>query len=364
MPPHAYRPEALAWQVFRGSAAVRRDLLTAHQLRSSAWVRLRHDVYADARLARDHALACRAVALQLPAGSAIAGPSAAFLHGVAHAAKFTDDVHVVVPAGAGLRSQRGLRVHTAGSPQGFVPASVTMKSGAGQGGEQCLRAGHGTSGALHRRAGTHQPRDGDGATMTRADPWPATADLTSVSAAARAGSPLLPRTDPTAAAWESAVWLEPLRSVAIVDSLLGRGLTTAVALAEVAAAYAHRPGARRARWVFGLADAGAQSPPESQLRVRLVLAGIPRPVTQHPVRVPGGPVLHPDLAWPEYRVAVEYDGLWHAGREHLHRGRQRLNQLVGAGWLVLHVTSQRLYRDFPAVAREVRAALVSRGWRR
>lgn len=359
MPPHAYRPDALAWQVFRGSAAVRRELLTTHQLRSSAWVRLRHDVYADARLARDHALACRAVALQLPAGSAFAGPSAAFLHGIAHAAEFTDDVHVVVPAGAGLRSQRGLRVHTVGSPQGSIPARVTVQPGAGQGGDQCLRPGHGTSGALHRRAGTHQRRDGGGATMTRADPWPATADLLSASAAAPAGSPLLPRTDPTGAAWESAVWLEPLRSVAIVDSLLGRGLTTATALAEVAAAYVHRPGARRAQWVFGLADADAQSPPGSQLRVRLVLADFPRPVTRHPVHVPGGLVLHPELAWPQYRVAVEYDG-----REYPHRDRLRLDQLVGAGWLVLHVTSQRLYRDFPTVAREIRAALASRGWRR
>ncbi|WP_416902154.1 endonuclease domain-containing protein [Micromonospora echinospora] len=114
--------------------------------------------------------------------------------------------------------------------------------------------------------------------------------------------------------------------------------------------------------VFGLADAGAQSPPESHLRVRLVLAGLPRPVTQHPVRVPSGLVLHPDLAWPEFKVAVEYDGRWHADPEQLHRDRRRLNQLVGAGWLVLHVTGRRLRHDFAALLREIRAALASRGW--
>ncbi|GAA2193149.1 endonuclease domain-containing protein [Micromonospora lupini] len=174
----------------------------------------------------------------------------------------------------------------------------------------------------------------------------------------------IPRSDPGRAAWETAVWLDPIRAVAIVDSLLGRGLTDRDELAGIAARNANMPGGRRAQWVFDLADAGAQSPPESQLRVRLVLGGLPRPSVQHPVRLPNGVVLHPDLAWPEFRVAVEYDGQWHADADQLHRDRRRLNLLVGAGWLVLHVTSRRLHAEFPAVLREVRAALVARGWRR
>ncbi|MFE9916152.1 endonuclease domain-containing protein [Micromonospora sp. NPDC005553] len=173
----------------------------------------------------------------------------------------------------------------------------------------------------------------------------------------------IPRSDPGRAAWETAVWLDPIRAVAIVDSLLGQGLADRDTLSTMAARNADRPGGRRARWVFDLADGGAESPPESQLRVRLVLGGLPRPAVQHPVRLPTGVVLHPDLAWPQYRVAVEYDGEWHSGVEQLHRDRQRLNQLVGAGWLVLHVTSRRLHGEFPAVLREVREALVSRGWR-
>ncbi|MBM0279398.1 DUF559 domain-containing protein [Micromonospora sp. STR1s_6] len=173
-----------------------------------------------------------------------------------------------------------------------------------------------------------------------------------------------PPIDPGQAAWETAVWLDPVRAVAIVDSLLGQGLTDRDVLATVAASNADRPGGRRARWVFDLADGGAESPPESHLRVRLVLGGLPRPVVQHPVRLPNGVVLHPDLAWPEFRVAVEYDGQWHSDPEQLHRDRRRLNMLIGAGWLVLHVTSRRLHREFPAVLREVRDALVSRGWRR
>ncbi|WP_244298665.1 endonuclease domain-containing protein [Micromonospora cremea] len=177
------------------------------------------------------------------------------------------------------------------------------------------------------------------------------------------GGPI-PRSDPGRAAWETAVWLDPVRAIAIVDALLRQGVTDRDTLADVAARNADRPGGRRARWLFDLADGGAESPPESHLRVRLVLGGLPRPVVQHPVRLPNGVVLHPDLAWPEYRVAVEYDGHWHADADQLHRDRQRLNLLVGAGWLVLHVTSRRLHAEFPAVLREVRAALVNRGWRR
>ncbi|MFI6232217.1 endonuclease domain-containing protein [Micromonospora sp. NPDC050784] len=173
----------------------------------------------------------------------------------------------------------------------------------------------------------------------------------------------IPRSDPGRAAWETAVWLDPIRAVAIVDSLLGQGLADRDTLAVMAARNADRPGGRRARWVFDLADGGAESPPESHLRVRLVLGGLPRPAVHHPVRLPTGIVLHPDLAWPRYRVAVEYDGKWHSDAEQLHRDRRRLNQLVAAGWLVLHVTRRRLHGEFPAVLREVRDALVSRGWR-
>ncbi|MET8201261.1 endonuclease domain-containing protein [Micromonospora taraxaci] len=175
---------------------------------------------------------------------------------------------------------------------------------------------------------------------------------------------LIPRSDPERAAWETAVWLDPLRAIAIVDSLLAQGLTDRDALAAMADRNVDRPGGRRARWLFDLADGGAQSPPESHLRVRFILGGLPRPVVQHPIRLPSGVVLHPDLAWPEYRVAVEYDGQWHSDADQLHRDRRRLNLLVGAGWLVLHVTSRRLHGEFPAVLSEIRAALASRGWRR
>ncbi|WP_320067834.1 hypothetical protein [Micromonospora sp. RTGN7] len=337
MPRRPDRPSALAWQVFRASEAIRAGLVTAHRLHSSAWVNLRRDIYADSRLDSDHVLACRAASLQLPPGAMIAGPSAALLHGVEHAAELSDDVHVASPRTAGLRSQRGLRVHlTDRLPASQCPAPIPLPS------------------------------------ISRAEPWPrdATGQPGGLALAETAPVPVavaawaLPRTDPTTAAWETAVWLEPLRAVGIIDSLLRKELTTRDALTAIGVRNAERPGGRRARWVFDLADPGAQSPPESELRVRLVLAGLPRPLAQHPIRLASGIVEHLDLTWPTFRVAVEHDGRRQADIEQLHRDRQRFEQLVGAGWLVLHVTSQRLRHDFPAFAREVHAALASRGWRR
>jgi hypothetical protein len=291
------RPPSLEFHVFRGSDAVRARLLTAEQLHSRSWQHVRYDVYGDRRLERDHALACRAAITGLPPRATIAGPSAAFLWGVDHAAGPDDDVHLIAPPDARISPRRGVRVHAV--------------------------------------------RLGDG---ERVD-----------------GAP--PRTTPLRTAWDVAGWLAPLAAVPIIDSLLAAQLVSTIELADMVVALAGKRGSRRAASAFGLADARAQSMPESRLRVRFVLAGLPRPAVQLAVVVAGGVVLHPDLAWEEFRVAVEYDGVWHATADQMRRDRRRLNLLVADGWLVLHVTSDRLGRDFGGVVHEVKAALASRGWR-
>ena len=105
-----------------------------------------------------------------------------------------------------------------------------------------------------------------------------------------------------------------------------------------------------------LADARAESQPESRLRVLLTLAGLP-PVPQFVVRGVGGEFLaRTDLAYPDVRVAVEYDGAWHAGDGQFARDRDRLNRLTAAGWRVLHVTAADL-RDPDRIVTRLRALL-------
>jgi hypothetical protein len=171
------------------------------------------------------------------------------------------------------------------------------------------------------------------------------------------------RTTPARTAWDIATWDDVPSAVGMIDVMVGMGVLDATALASFCAARTGRRGSRRAQQVCALIDGRAQSPPESHLRVRLVLAGLPPPTPQFPVRLESGHVLHPDLAWPEFMVAVEYDGAWHATVDQLSLDRRRLNQLVVAGWVVLHVTTDRMRRDFAGLLNEVRDALKARGWR-
>ncbi|GHJ46389.1 hypothetical protein Cs7R123_37310 [Catellatospora sp. TT07R-123] len=282
--------------MFRGADALREGLLTLEQLRGANWQRLAYGVYADSRLDRDHGLRCHALALDLPEHAGIAGPSAAYLHGVEHAASFTDPVHLIVPAGTRLNQRKEAAVHR-------------MVLGPG---EMALQHG-------------------------------------------------LPVTTPLRTSWDIVLWLDLVPAVAVLDALLRDKRVTAEQLAELAADRVGRHGAARAAQAFALADGGAQSPQETRLRLGLIRAGLPRPELQHPVQV-GGRLLHPDLSWPRYRVAIEYDGEWHDSPDSFHLDRRRLNLLVGAGWTVLHVTSRRMRTDFAGVVAEVRAALTAADW--
>ena len=105
----------------------------------------------------------------------------------------------------------------------------------------------------------------------------------------------------------------------------------------------------RVREALALVDPRAESLPESQLRVVLHTAGLPV-VPQHVVADGERFVARLDLALVEERVAVEYDGAWHALREQLQRDRARLNELSALGWAVVHVTAADLRQPDRVVA--------------
>ena len=151
----------------------------------------------------------------------------------------------------------------------------------------------------------------------------------------------------------------PADAVAAIDVLAHKGLVLADELAAAAAALPVGRGCRQARRVAALVDARAESQPESRVRLLLVQAGL-SPVPQYTVRDGEGRfVARVDLAFPELRVAVEYDGAWHAEGAQFRRDRRRLNALVAAGWVVLHLTAGDL-REPAAVVGRVRALLTRR----
>lgn len=145
---------------------------------------------------------------------------------------------------------------------------------------------------------------------------------------------------------------EPLpEAVVLVDLLLRRDLVDRDGLRTRVALLGPGPGTRRAVQAVELADPRAESPQESRTRVLLVRAGFPV-VPQFEVRDDEGRwVARVDLALPELRIAVEYDGAWHGSGTQLGKDRRRLNRLTQAGWLVLHLTAADLHRPAEVVAR-------------
>ncbi|MFI7588008.1 endonuclease domain-containing protein [Spongisporangium articulatum] len=146
-------------------------------------------------------------------------------------------------------------------------------------------------------------------------------------------------------------------AVARLDAVAAATRLTASGLTRAANALPAGRGTRQLARAVRLVDPRAESIRESMLRVALVLAGLPPPVVQHEVRDPrGGFVARVDLAWPQWRLAVEYDGAYHDDRRQFSRDRDRLNRLREAGWEVLSFDATAL-RDLDRVVALVRAVL-------
>lgn len=117
-------------------------------------------------------------------------------------------------------------------------------------------------------------------------------------------------------------------------------------------------GKRTARAVLAIAHPLAGSPMESVLRWLIHEAGLPAPVLQHVVRDGDGRFLgEVDLAWPDQRLLVEFDGNVHRERRVFVDDVRRQNGLVLAGWTVLRFTSADVLGRPERVIALIRTAL-------
>ncbi|MGF1648239.1 MAG: endonuclease domain-containing protein [Kineosporiaceae bacterium] len=160
-------------------------------------------------------------------------------------------------------------------------------------------------------------------------------------------------------AWEVAATHRLDVAVPVLDEMLRRGIVESGPLLDFAAGQTGRPGSLRARRAIELADGGAESPPESRLRLALVRRGL-APSTQVPVRDAAGRVVaRLDLGFPDDRVGVEYDGGYHAEPGQFAKDRRRLNAVQAAGWVIVFVTAADL-ADLDAVADRILGLLTRR----
>ncbi|BBY45232.1 hypothetical protein A5765_04025 [Mycolicibacterium celeriflavum] len=137
---------------------------------------------------------------------------------------------------------------------------------------------------------------------------------------------------------------------------------------DVEAVIAAHAGARdipRLRCVLPLVDGGAESPQETVARLALIDAGLPAPQTQVQVFDEYGQfVARVDMAYEDFKVAIEYDGPQHWTDPGVRqRDIDKQFVLTGLGWLIIRVSRDLLrYRRATYVAR-VESALHSRGFR-
>lgn len=291
---------------FRGSEAVAAGQVTKGLLRGREFRRVEADTYVGARVADSPLLRVRAALVRGGPTAVATGWSACVVHGLDVASRPVP-LEIAAPDRR-LRPGPGLTVRRARVPE----EEVTEVDG--------TRA----------------------TTMLR----------TALDLAARSGP-----------AW-SAVdrVVDPLTdAVVAADALACRGGFTADDLRSAAACHGGCRRVRRVERVAALLDPRPDSPPESRARVALVLAGLPRPRVRHPVRDAHGVGRELDLAWPEFRVAVEYDGRDHALSDRRGRDIDRLDALRRAGWVVIVVTAVQVARP-RWLADRVREELLARGW--
>jgi very-short-patch-repair endonuclease len=121
----------------------------------------------------------------------------------------------------------------------------------------------------------------------------------------------------------------------------------------------NRRGVRIAEALLQWGTRGVESPQESRLRLLILDAGFPFPQTQHPIHTLSGKLLYRlDMAWPEARICLEYDG-YEAHEEQTAYDAERDHRMAERGWLTIRARKRDLLNP-RCLFDELRQAFASR----
>jgi hypothetical protein len=139
--------------------------------------------------------------------------------------------------------------------------------------------------------------------------------------------------------------------------------TSLVRLQTAVAQFTGRRGTRALRTALPLLSSRSESPPESEIRIAILHAGLPAPEVNDPIRDASGLfVAQPDLSWRRFRVALEYEGDHHRrDRTQWNEDIRRINALQLINWVAIRATSPD-YRDPAELIHKLRIALMAGGW--
>lgn len=159
--------------------------------------------------------------------------------------------------------------------------------------------------------------------------------------------------------------------VALGDAIVHEGYASVAAVGRAAQRVGGAAGAR-VREAANLVRAGVISPRETRLRLLMIFSGLAEPVIAHEV-VAAGRRRSLDTAYPEWKVAVEYDGRHHVERDlQWSEDIERHEELGEEEWKIVTVTGLQMWEP-ERVLRRIRKALgnagarlppISQEWRR
>jgi predicted transcriptional regulator of viral defense system len=175
----------------------------------------------------------------------------------------------------------------------------------------------------------------------------------------------IPVTDPDRTMLDLARYVGIQRLTRTIETARRAELVTWSSLIAMLARHARRGrhGTRRTRAVI-LQEAHRDevTDTDSELLVLSLLrdAGLPEPVSHFEVYDGDRFVAELDLAYPQWKIAIECDGAVHLLPEVRERDLQRQNDLVLQGWIVLRFSWERSRARPERIVDEVRAAIRAR----
>lgn len=128
------------------------------------------------------------------------------------------------------------------------------------------------------------------------------------------------------------------RALATLDAALHSRWCTPAELARAVWEQHGRRGIVHVRELLAHADGRAESAMESEARLVMIDHRLPTPELQYEIVTKDGTVYRVDFAWPDQRVAAEYESIdWHAGALEMLRDKKRTAAIQEMGWLVVPI---------------------------
>lgn len=144
----------------------------------------------------------------------------------------------------------------------------------------------------------------------------------------------------------------------------GSGLATMAQLRASAHA-GRRIGVARLREALPQIRIGSASPPETDLRLAMLRAGLPAPALDVDVLGEHGDLIgFTELGYPRWMILIEFEGDHHrTSRAQWDRDIEKHAQCVALGWTVLRYTARHVRPNPGPAITGIREALMRAGWR-